>query len=78
VCFVAFITRLQMASHNIVWVPGAHVRFRSLDFIVTSEGDLVRAPAPVPPSLTTNLDTVVEAFEELQLRAPRAHTSDYG
>jgi hypothetical protein len=67
-----------MASHNIGWVPGAHVRFGGLDFIVTSEGDLVRAPAPVLPSLTTNLGTVIEAFEELQLRAPRAHTSDCG
>jgi hypothetical protein len=30
-----------MASHGIDWTPGAHVRFRSLDFIITIEGELV-------------------------------------
>ena len=32
-----------MANHNVSWVPGAHVRFRSLDFIVTVGGELVWA-----------------------------------
>ena len=61
-----------MASHGVSWVPGAHVRFGSLDFIVTTEGELVRAPAPVQLSRSTGLDTTVEAFEELQLRTSEA------
>ena len=32
-----------MASHGISWVPGAHVRFGNLDFIVTLEGELALA-----------------------------------
>jgi hypothetical protein len=35
-----------MASHDIDWTSGAHVRFGSLDFIVTTEGELARAPTP--------------------------------
>jgi hypothetical protein len=40
-----------MASHGIDWTPSVHVRFGSLDFIVTMEGELVRAILPVqsPP-----------------------------
>jgi hypothetical protein len=60
-----------MASHDIDWTPGAHVRFGSLDFIVTTEGELVRAPAPQPPP-TTGLDVIVRALKELQLSAPEA------
>ena len=32
-----------MANHDISWVPGAHMRFGSLDFIITVEGEFVRA-----------------------------------
>ena len=32
-----------MANHNVSWVPGAHVRFGSLDFIIMVGGELVRA-----------------------------------
>ena len=32
-----------MANHNVSWVPGAHMHFRSLDFIITIGGELVRA-----------------------------------
>jgi hypothetical protein len=35
-----------MASHDIDWTLGAHVCFRSLDFIITTEGELARATAP--------------------------------
>jgi hypothetical protein len=35
-----------MASHGISWVLKAHVRFGSLDFVITTEGELVRAFAP--------------------------------
>ena len=36
-----------MANHNISWVLGAHVRFGSLDFIITVEGELVRAQTAI-------------------------------
>ena len=32
-----------MANHDISWVPGAHVRFGNLSFIITVGGELVRA-----------------------------------
>ena len=32
-----------MANHDISWVLGAHVRFGSLDFVITMGGELVRA-----------------------------------
>ena len=32
-----------MANHNVSWVPGAHMRFGSLDFVITMGGELVRA-----------------------------------
>ena len=32
-----------MANHDVSWVPGAHVRFESLDFVITVGGELVRA-----------------------------------
>ena len=31
-----------MANHDVSWVPGAHVRFGSLDFIITVGGELLR------------------------------------
>jgi hypothetical protein len=37
---VAFI-RFWVASHNINQTLGVHVRFESLDFVVTMEGELV-------------------------------------
>ena len=32
-----------MANHAISWVPGAHVRFSDLDFIITVGGELALA-----------------------------------
>ena len=32
-----------MANHDISWVPGAHMRFESLDFIITVGGELALA-----------------------------------
>ena len=61
-----------MASHNLSWVPGAHVCFGDLDFIVTMEGELAMAPATVQPLHSTGLDMIVKALEELQLHAPDA------
>jgi hypothetical protein len=49
------VTRLRMASHGISWVLGAHMCYGSLDFVVTTEGELVRALAPkilLPPAST--------------------------
>ena len=62
-----------MASHGVSWVPGAHVRFGNLDFIVTTEGGLAQAPAAVQPLHPARLNAIAEALEELQLRAPEAH-----
>ena len=61
-----------MASHDISWVPGAHVRFEDLDFIVTIEGELALAPAAIQPLHSTGLDAITEALKELQLHALEA------
>jgi len=50
------------------------VRFRNLDFIITTEGELVQVPAAVQPLHSADLEAIVEALEELQLHAPEAHT----
>ena len=62
-----------MASHGVNWVSGAHVCFENLDFIITTEGELVQVPATVQPLYFAGLDTIVEVLEELQLHAPEAH-----
>ena len=64
--------RPQMASHGISWVPGSHMRFEDLDFIVTAEGELARVPVVVQPFHSTDLDAVTEMLEELRLHAPEA------
>ena len=61
-----------MASHSVSCILKAHVRFGSLDFIVTTEGELAQAPAAVQPLHPAGLDAIVEALEELQLHAPEA------
>ena len=75
-----------MASHGVSWVLGAHVRFRNLDFIVTTEGELAQVSAAVQPLHSASLDAIVEALEELQLhvlevyvpRSDRLLGFDYG
>ena len=54
-----------MASHSVSWVPGTHMRFGNLDFIVTMEGELVRPPIIVQLLHFTGLDTIAKALEEL-------------
>jgi hypothetical protein len=49
------------------------VPFRNLDFFVTSEGELARAPASIQPPCSTGVDTIIEALEELWLHAPEVH-----
>jgi hypothetical protein len=46
-----------------------HMRFKTLDFIITTEGELVWALAPAQPTLTIGLDAIDGAIEELQLHA---------
>ena len=64
-----------MASHNLSWVSGMHVRFGDLDFIVTMEGELAMASATVRPLHSADLYTIAEALEELQLHALEARTT---
>ena len=54
-----------MANRNVSQVLGVHVRLADLDFIVTMEGELVRAPAAVQPLHSTCLNMIAEALEEL-------------
>ena len=54
-----------MASHDVSWVLGVHVRFRNLDFIVTMEGELAQAPTAVQPLHSAGLNAIVEVLEEL-------------
>ena len=54
-----------MASHGLSWVPGAHVRFGDLDFIVMTEGELAQAPTAIQPLHSTSLDPIAVALEEL-------------
>ena len=61
-----------MASHGVSWVPGTHVRFENLDFIITMEGELAQVPTAVQPLHSIGLDAIAEALEELQLHAPEA------
>ena len=62
-----------MASHDITWVPGVHVHFGGLDFIITTKGELARAPIVIQPLHSASLDAVAEALEELWLHSPEAH-----
>ena len=53
------------------------MRFGDLDFIITMEGELARAPIVIQPLHSTSLDVITEVLEELWLhaleaRAPRS------
>ena len=63
-----------MASHGVSWVPGTHVRFGNLDFVITVEAELVQAPIAVQPFRSADLDAIAEVLEELRLHALEAHT----
>ena len=65
-----------MASRNVSWVPGTHVRFGDLDFIITTEGELEQAPAAVQPLHSACLDAIAEALEELHASEAHAPRSD--
>ena len=51
-----------MASHGVSWVPGTHVRFGNLDFIILMEGELAQVPAAVQTLHSTGLDAITEAL----------------
>ena len=65
--------RSWMASHSISWVPGAHMHFGDLDFIIMVEGELVMAPAAIRPLHSASLDAITKALEELRLHTLEAH-----
>ena len=52
-----------MASHNLCWVLGTHVRFRDLDFIIMMEGELAMATAAIRPLHSASLDIIAEALK---------------
>jgi hypothetical protein len=54
------------------------VRFESLDFVITMEGDLVQAIVPAQSPAPTGLDAIVEALEELWLSAQEARAPALG
>ena len=54
-----------MASRDVSSVPGTHVRFGNLDFIITMEGELVWTPIIIQPLHSTGLDAFIEALEEM-------------
>ena len=63
-----------MASHGVSWVPDAHVCFGDLDFIVTTEGELVQVPVAVQPLCSADLKAIAEALQlhVLEAHAPRS------
>ena len=63
-----------MASHDISWVPGVHIHFGDLDFIITVGGELALAHAAIQPLPSIGLHTVDEVVEELQQHALGART----
>ena len=50
-----------MASHDISWVLGAHVRFGDLDFIITVGGELALAHTGIQP-----LPSIILNYERLE------------
>ena len=69
-----FQIRPRMATHAITWVPGAHVRFGDLDFIITLEGELAltHSAAPSLPSINlSRLRLEGPPGNSLGVRSPR-------
>ena len=44
-----------MATHAIIWAPGAHVRFGDLDFVITLGGELALTHTATPSLPSINL-----------------------
>ena len=54
------------------------MRFGDLDFIITTKGELARAPVVIQPLHSAGLDVIIEALEELRLRVLEARTPSSG
>ena len=54
-----------MANHGESWVPGTHMHFGSLDFIVSMDGELAWANGTATPPQAVSLDVVIETLGEL-------------
>lgn len=54
-----------MAHAASTWTPGAHVRFSSLDFTLTTEGKL--SPANYGVAKGDNIDTIIENLGDLNI-----------
>ena len=54
------------------------MRFGDLDFIVTAEGELARAPVIVQPLHSTSLDAITESLMELRLHMPKSRAPRSG
>jgi hypothetical protein len=61
-----FFSKLWMVDHDVVWTLIMTIHFRSLDFVLNSKGEMVKASKARPLSLR-NLDTVMEALGGLCL-----------
>ena len=54
------------------------MHFGDLDFIVTAEEELARAPVVIQPLHSAGLNAIIEALEELRQRAPEALAPESG
>jgi hypothetical protein len=70
-----FSSKLQMTNHNAVWGPGTTIRSGSLDFVVDSEGMMVRAPKAQTP-MTKGLVDIARGLKGHQLSPLRRTTDD--
>jgi hypothetical protein len=66
----------RMASHGVSQTLSAHACSKNLDFLITTEGRLARAPTPTQPPCFASLDAMVDALEKLQLHALEAHAPE--
>jgi hypothetical protein len=61
-----------MACHDVGWVLGVRMCFGSLDFIITIEGDLERAPILAQLLPVADLNVIFETLEGLRLHPPES------
>ena len=60
-----------MASRDVSWVPGAHVCFGDLDFLINGEGELELVTPLAPTSADADLDAIVESLDGMHLCTPQ-------
>ena len=66
-----------MASQKLSWVLGTHVRFGDLDFIITTEGELARAPVIIQTLHSTSPDAITNMLEELRVFGRELFSPEY-